>query len=56
MRKVRRWVGAAVLLLVLPVLLLVCAFGLPSQYGLVYHAALRDKAALLRDTPSPRMR
>lgn len=43
------------LLLCVPAVLLVWGFGLPAQYGDTFMGELRCKAALLRDTPGPRI-
>ena len=55
MRKGWHNACVAALLLALPVALTLSAFALPAQYSRVYHAALTDKAALLRDSASPRI-
>ena len=53
--KQKLWLQVVALLLLGPLVLLVCGFGLPAQYDESFLGELGDKCDLLEQTPAPRI-
>lgn len=53
--KRKLWLQVVALLLLGPLVLLVCGFGLPAQYDESFLGELGDKCDLLEQTPAPRI-